>query len=75
MRRRAFIQGVATGALTLFFATPVGSAPIEPTRPGTYPEDFNAYLKISADGRVGCFVGKTELGQGAMTVLAMLVAE
>ena len=24
---------------------------------------------------MGCFVGKTELGQGAMTVLAMLVAE
>ncbi|HLP30689.1 MAG TPA: molybdopterin cofactor-binding domain-containing protein, partial [Geothrix sp.] len=75
MRRRDFLQGVATGALTFFFATPLASAPIVPTRPATYPEDFNAYLKISADGRVGCFVGKTELGQGAMTVLAMLVAE
>ena len=75
MRRRDFLQGVAAGALTFFFTTPVGSAPIEPTRPGAYPQDFNAYLKISADGRVGCFVGKTELGQGAMTVLAMLVAE
>ena len=75
MRRRSFLQGVATGALTLFFTSPAGSAPIVPTRPGAYPEDFNAYLKISADGRVGCFVGKAELGQGAMTVLAMLVAE
>ena len=75
MRRRDFLQGVAAGALTFFFTTPVSSAPIEPTRPGAYPQDFNAYLKISADGRVGCFVGKTELGQGAMTVLAMLVAE
>ncbi len=75
MRRRDFLQGVTAGALTFFFATPVGAAPIVPTRPGTYPEDFNAYLKISADGRVGCFVGKTELGQGATTVLAMLVAE
>ena len=75
MRRRDFLQGVAAGALTFFFTTPVGSAPIVPTRPGAYPQDFNAYLKISADGRVGCFVGKTELGQGAMTVLAMLVAE
>ncbi|MBK9795446.1 MAG: molybdopterin-dependent oxidoreductase [Holophagaceae bacterium] len=75
MRRRTFLQGATAGALTFFFMTPVGAAPVEPTRPGTYPEDFNAYLKISADGRVGCFVGKTELGQGAMTVLAMLVAE
>jgi CO/xanthine dehydrogenase Mo-binding subunit len=75
MRRRTLLQGVAAGALTFFFTSPAGSAPIEPTRPGAYPEDFNAYLKISADGRVGCFVGKTELGQGAMTVLAMLVAE
>jgi len=75
MRRRDFLQGVTAGALTFFFTTPAGSAPIVPTRPGTYPEDFNAYLKISADGHVSCLVGKVELGQGAMTVLAMLVAE
>jgi CO/xanthine dehydrogenase Mo-binding subunit len=75
MRRRTLLQSVAAGALTLFFTTRADSAPVEPTRPGAYPEDFNAFLKISADGRVGCFVGKAELGQGAMTVLAMLVAE
>ena len=75
MKRRSFLQGAATGALTLFFARPTEAAPIVPTRPGAYPEDFNAFLKISADGRVSCFVGKTEIGQGAMTVLAMLVAE
>ena len=57
MRRRELLQGFAAGALTFFFTTPVGSAPIVPTRPGTYPEDFNAYLKISADGRVGCLLG------------------
>ena len=75
MRRRSFLQGAAVGALTFFFKSPAGAAPVEPTRPGAYAEDFNAYLKITADGRVGCFVGKAELGQGAMTVLAMLVAE
>ncbi|NTW87492.1 MAG: molybdopterin-dependent oxidoreductase, partial [Holophagaceae bacterium] len=75
MRRRTLLQTAAAGALTFFFRTPASAAPIEPTRPGAYAEDFNAYLKISADGRVGCFVGKTELGQGATTVLAMLVAE
>jgi len=75
MRRRSFLQTTAAGTLTFFFTSRADSAPVVPTRPGAYPEDFNAYLKISADGRVGCFVGKAELGQGAMTVLAMLVAE
>ncbi len=40
-----------------------------------YPSDFNAYLLIGADGRVTCFVGKVELGQGAKTALAQLLAE
>jgi len=75
MRRRSFLQTTAAGALTFFFSSSAHTAPVEPTRPGAYPEDFNAFLKISADGGVSCFVGKTELGQGAMTVLAMLVAE
>ncbi|MCX6546522.1 MAG: molybdopterin-dependent oxidoreductase, partial [Acidobacteria bacterium] len=75
MKRRTLLQSAAAGALTLFFTTPTGAAPVEPARPGAFPEDFNAFLKISANGRVGCFVGKTELGQGASTVLAMLVAE
>ena len=37
--------------------------------------DFNAYLRIGADGRVTGMSGKAELGQGAMTSLAQLVAE
>jgi isoquinoline 1-oxidoreductase len=45
-----------------------------PSRPG-YPADFNAYLRIGADGRTTCFVGKVELGQGSMTALAQLLAE
>ena len=45
-----------------------------PSRPG-YPSDFNAYLRIGGDGRVTCFVGKVELGQGSMTALAQLLAQ
>ncbi len=40
-----------------------------------YPADFNAYLRIGADGRVTCLVGKVELGQGSKTTLAQLLAE
>ena len=50
----------------------------EPARlPGRQagPTDFNAYLRIGADGRVTCLVGKVELGQGSMTALAQLLAE
>ena len=45
-----------------------------PVRQG-YPTDINAYLRITPDGRVTCFSGKVELGQGAMTVLAQILAE
>ena len=45
-----------------------------PARQG-YPADLNAYLRIAPDGRVTCFAGKVELGQGAMTVLAQILAE
>ena len=39
------------------------------------PADFNAYLRIGADGRVTLFAGKVELGQGAGTVLSQILAE
>jgi nicotinate dehydrogenase subunit B len=40
-----------------------------------YPEDFNAYLHIAENGRVTCFTGKIEQGQGSMTVLPQMLAE
>jgi nicotinate dehydrogenase subunit B len=42
---------------------------------GGYPADFNAYLRIGEDGRVTCFTGKIEMGQGAMTALPLMLAE
>ena len=43
-------------------------------RPGT-PADFNAYLRIGEDGRVTCFTGKIEMGQGPITSLPQMLAE
>jgi isoquinoline 1-oxidoreductase len=40
-----------------------------------YPTDFNAYLKIGEDGRVSCFTGKIEMGQGIIIALAQIMAE
>jgi len=39
------------------------------------PSDFNAYLKIGEDGRVSCYTGKIEMGQGIITSLAQELAD
>ena len=39
------------------------------------PSDFNAFLRIGEDGRVTCFAGKVEMGQGIITSLPQMVAE
>ena len=44
-------------------------------RGGGAPADFNAYLSIAEDGRVTCFTGKIEMGQGPITSLPQEVAD
>ena len=39
------------------------------------PQDFNAFLRIGEDGRVTCFTGKIEMGQGVVTSLAQMLAD
>ena len=39
------------------------------------PSDFNAFLKIGEDGRVTCYTGKIEMGQGPITSLPQMLAE
>jgi len=72
LSRRDFLAGPG---LFVFFGAEAFQEPARlPARPG-YPIDFNAYLRINADGRATCFVGKVELGQGSKTSLAQLLAE
>ena len=76
LTRREFAKLGGAG-LFIFFQTELAGAQ-EPARiPGRVatPADFNAFLKIGEDGRVQCLVGKVELGQGAMTSLAQVLAE
>jgi len=76
MKRRDFFE-IAGAGLFVFFGAELAEGQ-EPGRlPGRQsgPTDFNAFLKIGADGRVTCLVGKVELGQGAMTELAVALAE
>ncbi|MGA2271145.1 MAG: molybdopterin cofactor-binding domain-containing protein [Bryobacteraceae bacterium] len=76
LSRRDFFALTGSG-LFVFFRAELDAFQ-EPARlPGRQagPTDFNAYLRIGADGRTTCFVGKVELGQGAMTALPQLLAE
>src|ERR1035437_2006493 len=74
--RREFLSSEGAGLFVFFSLAPLGAE--EPARRPTRaaaPADFNALLKIGAVGRVSGFAGKVELGQGATTALAQLLAD
>ena len=73
MNRRGFLELGGTGLFVFFAAEPLRAFQ-QPAAQG-YPSDWNAYLRIGADGRVTCFTGKVELGQGTSTALAQVLAE
>jgi CO/xanthine dehydrogenase Mo-binding subunit len=74
--RREFLSATGAGLFVFFPIAPlVAQEPARlPTRMAA-PSDFNAFLKIGADGRVSGFVGKVELGQGALTAFSELLAD
>ncbi len=72
--RREFMK-LLGGGVVIFFAVDDPSQAQERRRGRGYPEDFNAYLKIGEDGRVACFTGKIEMGQGIHTSLGQMLAE
>lgn len=76
LSRRDFLKLGGTGLVVFFWVGPLGAfqQPYSESPPST-PTDFNAFLQIRPDGRVTCFVGRVELGQGSKTALAQLVAE
>jgi isoquinoline 1-oxidoreductase len=76
--RRGFLALAGPGLFVFFGVERVSAYQQEPNRMPTRqagPADFNAYLRIGADGRVTLFAGKVELGQGAGTVLSQILAE
>lgn len=78
MSRREFLE-LAGGGIFLFFAVGNLSAFVQENTAGMLPQglptDFNAFLKIGEDGRVACYTGKIEMGQGVITSLAQMLAD
>jgi len=74
LNRREFLKCLGGGIIILF--TIAEPSILEAQRRGReYPDDFNAYLRIGEDGRVTCFSGKIEMGQGVITSLAQMLAD
>lgn len=76
LNRRDFLKHLG-GGIFIFFAFRDSSLLQAQTRGRRvqYPTDFNAYLRVAEDGRVSCFTGKIEMGQGIITSLAQMLAE
>ena len=73
--RRGFLA-TASGLLVFSHAAPLDAQqPAAAARRPSYSTDFNAYLRIGAEGRVTCLTGKVDMGQGEMTALAQCLAD
>jgi len=70
--RRDFLK-VTGGGIFILFA--LWDAETFAQERGRIPTDFNAFLRIGEDGRVTCYTGKIEMGQGIITSLAMEMAD
>jgi nicotinate dehydrogenase subunit B len=75
LQRREFLKLLGPGLYFLFSIDGVLLGQQPRSTAGSYPEDFNAYLRIAEDGRVTCYSGKVELGQGVTASLAQMLAE
>lgn len=74
INRREFFK-IAGGGIFILFTLKDMSVFAQQRPDHSLPTDFNAFLKIGEDGRVTCFTGKIEMGQGVITSLAQMLAD
>lgn len=74
--RRRFLKNLGGGVVVVFCLGELSFSSLFAQESQSPEElDFNAYLRVKEDGRVDCFTGKIEMGQGIITSLAQVVAE
>src|SRR5579863_3714988 len=76
LNRRNFLQAGATaaGGLMIGFYLPERS-PLAAQAAAAAPSKLNAFVRIGADDSVTLMIHKSEMGQGTVTSLSMLLAE
>jgi len=72
VNRREFLKIFGGGIFVFFITSDFSTAQAQRNQ---LPSDFNAFLRIGEDGRVTCFTGKIEQGQGVITSLAQMLAD
>ncbi|HEV8689324.1 MAG TPA: molybdopterin cofactor-binding domain-containing protein, partial [Ideonella sp.] len=75
--RRALLQAGAASVASLVvgFRVEAATPPATPATSPSAPFQPNAWLRLDADGAVHLVLTKTELGQGATTGIAMVMAD
>lgn len=75
--RRDFFKILGTGIIIFF--RPWGDLDVigqaAQQAPRALPKDYNAFLSIAEDGKITCFTGKIEMGQGIITSLPQMMAD
>jgi isoquinoline 1-oxidoreductase len=76
MKRRDFFK-LLGGGIFIFFQPwhPFELFDLQTQQRRSLPTEFNAFLQIAEDGSVNCYTGKIEMGQGAITSLAQIMAD
>ena len=73
--RRNFLKKLGGGIIVAFSIGKLSILDSFAQNPDIEALNFNAYLRVKEDGRVDCYTGKIEMGQGVNTSLAQAVAE
>jgi nicotinate dehydrogenase subunit B len=73
--RRDFLKKLGGGIIVAFTVGKLSILDSWANNPEVAMLNFNAYLRVKEDGRVDCYTGKIEMGQGVGTSLAQAVAE
>lgn len=73
--RRDFLRNLGGGVIIVFSLSQLSFiSGMKPKGEEEFPK-FNAFLRVKEDGRVDCYSGKIEMGQGINTSLAQTLAE